>query len=176
MLRTGQVIVELMVAMGVLAVGLTGMMVLLSQAIGLNRTVADDFTGTYLAAEGIEIMKNFTGANFVHQLRSGGIQWREGFRDGSSYEVDYLDESLPEPRTLSSLTPLLYDPQTHTYGYDVGDPTPFTREVSVVFIDDDVMQVISEVTWTQRGGEKATSKLEDYFYNWVGATSSSTTP
>jgi len=168
-LVSGQVIVELMVAMGVLAVGLTGMMALLSQAIGLNRTVADDFTGTYLAAEGIELMKNFVGANFVRQLNGKNISWREGFKDGFSYEVDYLDDTLPAPLFSVSLQTLFYDSR-HMYSYDSSaTSTSFTREVSVSFIGDDEMKVISRVMWAQRGGETGESKLEDHFYNWVGA-------
>ncbi|MEK7182766.1 MAG: prepilin-type N-terminal cleavage/methylation domain-containing protein, partial [Patescibacteria group bacterium] len=56
--ETGQTLVELMIAMSVMSVGLLGVFAVLSQSLGLNRVVANQYVAANLAAEGIEVVKN----------------------------------------------------------------------------------------------------------------------
>jgi len=160
-----------MVAMSVLAVGLTGMMALLNQSIGLNREVANDFTGTYLAAEGIEVAKNLLQGNFIRQLRGDPVVWDEGFSDGV-YEIDYATQSLPSPLSpIATPQTLSYDPSTNLFSYFAGSgtqATSFTREVALTRMNADEIRVVARVAWRARGGGVAETVLEDHFYNWVG--------
>src|SRR3989344_7355701 len=73
MRRSGQALVEVMVAVSILTVGFLGIVGLLSRALALNRVVADNYTATYLAAEGIEITKNIVDGNVVQ-----GQPWNSG--------------------------------------------------------------------------------------------------
>src|SRR3989344_7063024 len=87
--RGGQLLVEAMVALGVITVGLLGMLELLSNSLSLNRVAADQYTGTYIASEGIEIIKNLIDKNVI-----AGAPWNTGFSNGF-YEADYTNVSLP---------------------------------------------------------------------------------
>ena len=62
-LTKGYVLVESVVAMTIVVVGLLGIFSLLSQSLSLNRVVGDRYVGTYLAAEGIEVVKNIIDNN-----------------------------------------------------------------------------------------------------------------
>lgn len=174
----GQIILEALVALSVLTFGLLGLMTLLSQSLGLTRQVSDTYTATYLAAEGIEIVKNLLDANIVQGKTEN--DWADGFKTQGflpeSYEVEYDDTSPGDFRKLQggNRTPqfLRFDPATRIYGYDAGGkPTPFTRAVSIFFPagsrggPDDEMIVNSVVRWTSRGRTSSVA-LEDHFYNW----------
>lgn len=157
-------LVEALVALSVLTMGFLGILTLLSRSTALTRVVSDNYTATYLAAEGIEIIKNLVDANVM----PGGGGWGDGFiQPSASYEVDYQDDN---PNNLEVFNPdnfLNLDLATHLYSYRAGgSPTPFKRQVTVSFPNADEMQVVSNVFWTGRGGSPSRVLVEDHFYNW----------
>lgn len=162
-LRKGQMLVEALVALSVLTVGFLGILTLLSRSTALTRVVSDNYTATYLAAEGIEIIKNLVDANVIQKKPS----WDDDFVS-EQYEVDYRDY---EPKKLELfISPgrfLNLDPVSHLYSYGPPDsPTPFKRIVTVTFPNADEMQVVSEVSWITRGDSLSKVRVEDHFYNW----------
>ena len=146
------------VAVAVLTVGFLGVITLLSRALSLNRVVSDNYTATYLAAEGIELAKNIIDGNAAQ----GG--WGSGANQGV-YEIDITSTAFATP---AEDHPLIFDPATRLYSYQNGNPTSFVRRVTVTPIDDGTaeIQVNSEVVWTTRGGGRSRVNLEDHFYNW----------
>ena len=160
----GQMLVEAMVAMGILTVAVFAIFSLLTRSTSLNRTISQQYVATYLAAEGIELAKNITDSN----LLSCGTPWNEGATDGT-WEISYLDDAF---RNVSG-RPLRIDPATGFYQYQTGDDSPFKRTVSIERIDadgdgnlDEQMRVTSTVTWRGRGGVASEVKLEDHFFKW----------
>lgn len=160
----GQLLIEAMIAVGVTTVGLLGVFSLLSQSMGLNKVAADQYTGAYLAAEGIEVVKNIIDTNAYQ----GGAAWNTGVGDGT-YAVQY------DTKTLSSSAvdvPLKFDPVTDTYNYNVGTDTNFKRAVKITSLRFDgfgrpsELEVDSVVTWNSRGGTHYSINLEDHFMNW----------
>lgn len=163
--RKGQMLVEALVALSVLTVGFLGILTLLSRSIALTRVVGDNYIATYLAAEGIEIIKNLVDANYIQRK-----SWGDGFDiSGQRYEVDYKDTN---PNSLTVFSEpgnfLNFNPATNFYSYDVGagSPSLFKRIVTVTFPNADEMQVVSEVSWITRGGGLSKVLVEDHFYNW----------
>jgi hypothetical protein len=152
----GQALVEAIIAIGVLLVGFMGVFTLLSQSLGLNRVVADNYTATYLAMEGIEIVKNLIDSNAI-----GARPWTSGLADGD-YEVQFDSTSLSasQNRTLS------FDPNQKLFGYNGSRPTAFTRTVTLAKVNANELRVTSNVAWTTRGGGSFNVNLEDHFYNW----------
>src|SRR5688572_13216996 len=103
MRRDGQTIVEAMVAVSLLVVGFLGMITLINRSIGLNRVVSDNYTATYLAAEGIEVVKNLLDRNFI-----AGSPWFTGFESCAApsmcnWEVQY-DTTWDAPRQPTNYT------------------------------------------------------------------------
>ncbi len=169
--RGGQTIVEAMVAVSLLVIGFLGMITLINRSIGLNRVVADNYTATYLAAEGIEVVKNMVDSNFLQNT------WFQHFDtmgcisiSGCSWEVQYDTSWEPghTPAQYSS-RPLYFNTTTGLYAYaPFGDRTSFTRRVVVTFRgpENNEMIVHSIVEWRTRGGSLSSLDLEDHFYNW----------
>lgn len=161
----GFLLVEAMVSMSVLMVGVLGIFALMSQSIKLTRMINDQYVATYLAAEGIEVVKNMIDSNVLTDV---GAWNANGFDASACYELDYGTDSLGSAWTAScdgnGATPLAFDGSL--YGYVGGDASGFMRTVQVSPIMDGAqvgVRVRSIVRWA--GGEQQFA-LEDTFYAW----------
>ena len=176
--HAGQIIVEAVVALSVLTFGFLGIMTLLSQSTSLSRTASDSYTATYLAAEGIEIVKNLLDANIIRGKTEN--DWADGFktrgRPAQAFEVQYDDTRPNDFREIYGNRQyrfLRFDPVNRVYSYDGGTETLFRRNVGIFFPGfadpsqvGDEMRVTSRVWWTGRGGSEHSVQLDDIFYNW----------
>ena len=157
--RAGQILIESIVALSVLIMGLLGLISLLSQSLGLNRVIADNYTGTYLAAEGIEVVKNIVDQNTLN-----GHAFDTGIASGD-YAVDFTTNSLSDTNWNR---PLKFDPNTNEYSYTGSKDSIFTRRVTVTLLGSPTaeIKVNSQVTWTTRGNGNFSINLEDHFMKW----------
>jgi len=62
--NSGQSLVEMLVAISVIVIALLGILVLVNRSLGINRVASEHYTATYLAAEGIELVKNLIDQKF----------------------------------------------------------------------------------------------------------------
>lgn len=157
--RRGQALIESIVAMSVLIIGFLAVLTLLNQSYGLNRSVADNLTATYLASEGVEMVKNIIDTN-----AKNGTTWNDV---GVTLPGDYI--LAPDGRSLVAGNPALYyDTTANTYTYDSFGTrrSPFSRWIHVEFPGPDELMVDVTVSWTGRGGVNEKTVLEDHFLNW----------
>lgn len=159
----GFLLVEAMVSMSVLMVGVLGIFALMSQSIKLTRTINDQYVATYLAAEGIEVVKNIFDSNALTDPGAWNIN---GFDADACYELDYQTESLSSASSAScsgsGAAQLLFDGTS--YGYEGGVESGFARTVQVSPVMDGAqigVRVRSAVRWAG-GGQSII--LEDAFY------------
>lgn len=163
--KRGQFLPELMVSMSVLIVGVFGIVTLFTRSLGLSRTVTNNYVATYLAGEGIEIVKGILDKNMLQE----NLWWADGFSNGE-YELDITSTNLgspivsPQPLRLQifSAPGVL---EGGVYSYSGGDPTPFMRKVRIALIGANEIQVNSIVQWTTRSIPFEIN-AEDHFYNW----------
>jgi hypothetical protein len=166
--ESGQILVETMVALTMVTIGLLGLLNLLSSSIGLNKVVSDQYVASYLAAEGIEIVKNIIDNNIAeNQAFNAGLAV-------GTYEVDYNSDQLISA-SPNSLKYLKFDGGNggsfkYTYnplGTDY-QTTNFTRMITTHqgALGSDELVVQSKVGWVTRGGGELDVVLEDHFYNW----------
>lgn len=161
----GYLLIEAMVAIGVLTTGVFSIFALMSHSIKLTRVINDQYVGTYLAAEGVEITKNILDANFI----ADPINWNTaGFDANRCYEIDITTTNLAGASTVgcpdASERPLAFDGTLYRYG--AGDVTFFTRTIHIEPIIDGGqigVRVVSTVKWAS--GNLSVS-LEDKFYGW----------
>ncbi len=160
----GQMLLEAMVAMGILTVAVFAIFSMLTRSTSLNRTISQQYVATYLAAEGLELAKNITDSN----LLACGTNWRTGATNGT-WEVDYTDSEF---RNVTG-RPLKINSSNGLYQYATGDDSIFKRTVDIRAIDADndgdleeEIRVISTVTWRSRGGVDNEVQLEDHFFKW----------
>lgn len=153
----GYILIEAIIAITIAVVGLLGIFSLLSRSLSLNRVVADRFVASYLAAEGIEIVKNFIDNNIL-----AGRPWNAGVANGT-YEVDYTDTALrPDGSRFISI-----NNETGAYGYSELVPTLMKRKITIGnSADGEKISVGSRVNWTTRGGGKFDINLEEHLFHW----------
>lgn len=145
-----------MIGISIVVVGLLGILAVSSRSISLNRVISDQFTANYLAAEGIEIVKNLIDANIIQ-----GKPWNQGFSTGS-FEADYKSLNLESSQNRQ----ILFDASNNFYNYQNGNPTNFVRTINIQLVSADEIKVNSVVKWTTRGGGQFEINLEDHFFNW----------
>ncbi|MDP3991571.1 MAG: prepilin-type N-terminal cleavage/methylation domain-containing protein [Candidatus Colwellbacteria bacterium] len=161
----GQTLVELMIAMSVMSIGFLAVFAVLSQTLGMNKITANQYTAAYLAAEGIEIVKNISDSNVV---KKG--PWNDGLPNGN-FGVQYDTGTLGAMNKdwANRKLPLNFNPDTGIYSYDVGTPTNFVRTITIDNITPNrpnEIRVNSEVRWRDRGGIELNINLEDHLFNW----------
>lgn len=163
--KSGELMLESMIAITVAIFGLLGLLSLLSQALGLTRVITDQYIGSYLASEGIEIVKNLIDNNVRRSL-----SWNQGFAEERCYEVDYLIfdiSAAPQvPCPDGSGTFLEFDEQEGVYSYSGTEQTRFQRTIHITPLGSDEIKVNSFVEWTTRGGGEFFVNAENHFYNW----------
>lgn len=137
-------------------IGLFGIFSLLSNSLSLNRVVSDRYIASFLAEEGIEVVKNIIDKNVIE-----GRAFNANLGSGS-YSVDYKSDSLLSLRSDS----LLFNKETGIYSYDRGEPTKMIREIKLDLVANYSLRVNSIVRYTTRGGGSFEVNLEDIFYDW----------
>lgn len=157
----GQLMLEAMIAVTIAVMGILGFLTLLSNSVGLNRVVTDQYIGNYLAAEGIEVVKNIIDNN-----GKAGRPWNDGLASGGCFEVDYKTLTMGSSVAGCTANPLKFDSTEGTYSYQSGTDTPFSRIITVnpLRLGNEV-DVNSKVSWKTRGGS-FTAVAEDHFFNW----------
>jgi Tfp pilus assembly protein PilV len=173
--RKGQSLVEALIAISVVMMGLMGALSLLSNSVGMSRTVSDNYLATYLASEGIEIVKNNLDHNYILMSKGAMISWNENVCNfaKSAYEVDYRTTDMDVARLAGgydsfSTIPLMLNTATNIFSYefDGTEKTNFYRTVKTNCLNSDEIEVKSYVRWKGRGGSDSEVVLEDKFYNW----------
>lgn len=174
--RTGQSLIEVMVAMSLLTVGFLGAVTLLSRSLALNRFTANNVTAIYLASEGIEIGKNMIDHDVFAQNAGQGAGWGSCLGElgtiADGFEADYETfDCKPVDGKVMGYGPsdyLQYHADTHLYDYDKngGTATIFTREIAMGSYGSGEITVSSTVFWSGLDGAPQSIILEDHFYDW----------
>ncbi len=170
--RGGNILIESIVSVSLILIGLLGVFGLISQSIRQNKEVSLRATASYLAAEGIEVMKNIVDTD----VEDEEVPWNATVGNSAfeTYEVEYDTDrtTLPELNLggASSTRTLVIGDDTRLFRYPRlgdGSPTPFTRTVTVLTDEGnpDEMRIVSTVEWTERG-ERKKVWLETVFTNW----------
>ena len=175
----GLTMIELVISLFVLTVAVIGVYNGFSIMVVATAQMSDRFTASYLAQEGIEVIRNIRDNNW---LKDPKTDWKTGLICGNppspcSWQADYTS-------TGAGLTPynssnyLNISPKGFYY-YDLSNPnkTKFTREITVTPIADVngetyILKVAVTVFWDEKATifnfEKKYGSIttEDYLYNW----------
>ena len=167
--ENGQIMIEAIVAISMVTIGLLGIITLLINSSRWNRDVSHELVATYLAAEGIEVMKNLIDASIASELRGDNMAtWNAGLPEGL-YGIQY-DAAFGSDGMLSQNfgdRKLLFDSGAGVYQYGSGETSPFSRVVEIIGPrgGSDTLLVSSTVFWD---GEESVESvhLEDVFTYW----------
>jgi hypothetical protein len=168
--RSGQSLVEALVALSILTVGFLGIITLLNKSLQLSKTTSDDTQATYLAAEGIEVAKSLIDHDVYEGIFQGSDEWGACFPlpGVHYYELDYATTNCAS--LISSAnpmnSPLYFHPATDLFSYSSagGTKSAFTRDIKITNNGEEI-DVQSIVHWSD-GLASNDIVLEDQFYNW----------
>lgn len=172
--RSGQSLLEVMVALSVLTVGFLGILSLISQSIFISKTVSTQSTATYLAAEGIEIAKNLIDHDVYAHIAGFGTGWGTCFGLGATtkeVEFDYTTTDCLSIKPYSQNDFLYFSPSTGIYSYNsLGDAvkTIYTRDIKITNTSLNPPEItVESIVYWNAGAVTQDVDLVDNFYNWV---------
>lgn len=151
----GFTLVETLVAVAVLLIAIAAPLTLIQRSLSSSANTKDNLTAANLARDALEYVKNVRDTNLVNEVEL----WTTGLEPciGQTCTVDTTRSVADIGDALDTVSaggsdPLRYDTATRRYGYDTGDETPYTREVTITeIVPDSEYRVEVEVTWSNRG-------------------------
>lgn len=169
--KNGFTLMEVMIAITVLLVGVTGLTAL-THYVATNVNVSvNQLIAANLAQEGVEAIRN----RREHLKDDKWAGWYGASGVGDEYRVE-IDMSAPydspftiEPRASKlpeNFFPLYYDSSSGAYNHiGVGEKTIFNRKITVNTLSSTEKQVITEVWWTERGQTRS-FLIENRLHFW----------
>jgi len=156
-------LIEVLAAIFLITVGVMGALIVINQTTVFTQVTSSRLVASYLAQEGIEIVKNIRDTNFL-KIHKGeeGINWDDNIlccpTSPCQCEADYDDSAL-----VSADRYLKFD--GGFYNYDSGTDTVFKRKITIT-PDTDILKVLVEVSWTERGRAHQVTAQEN-LYLWL---------
>ncbi len=160
-------VLEVILAITVLTIAVSGSFILISQTIGSVSVIQSRLIASYLVQEGLELARNIRDSNWLNPDKV----WDESLGAGD-YEGDFLTTFLPSSLLCSPdceyehLSFLNID-ENGFYSYSFGDPTIFKRKITISKEPEepDRLKVSVEVLWKGRG-QPYSLAAQEYLYNW----------
>ena len=158
--QRGFTLVEVLVALVLLSTALVPVFMLASDSIRLTERIKNSLISANLAQEGVEIVRALRDANWFN-----GVAFQTGLDGCTEGCVVQYDSTALNTDILPS-APLLYDVSTGLYQYSTGEPSLFSRKITITIISPEQMKVESEINWNDRSIAK-TMKLEYFLFDWA---------
>lgn len=162
--KEGFTLIETLVAITVLLLALGGPLTIAARSYFAARFSKDTVTATYLAQEGIELVRHIRSTN---QL--SGANWMTDLTNCMDGGTCYIGPYASNPKGLScsgSCPTLLFNPNSFKYQYSNGDPSKFTRTIAITEIESGTeVEVTSKVTWSN-GRVNRQVELKENLLNW----------
>lgn len=162
--RRGFTIIELVIAIFLLTVGTGAAVAVIQSTTGFSAVASSQLTASYLAQEGIEIIRNQRDSNWLAQTGNPGLAWDNGISAANDYRLDYKSRAFPDVGcSLGAGNFLKYDGSF--YNCSTGAETRFKRKITVTKPQADEMIVSVEVAWSERGRDHlvvAQTKLKNW--------------
>ena len=172
-MNQGFTIIEVLFAIFVLTVGAVGAFALTSQVISTSSAPSSQLVASYLAQEGIEVIRNIRDSNLLAIHKGGAILWTDQLLNVSceqtagsdkyyEYEIDHASSS-----NLDCYASTLLKRDSSGYSYGASIDTVFTRKVTVDpdETDPNILVITAEVFW-QEESEIESVTVSNNLYNW----------
>ena len=179
----GFTLVEMLVAVSIFSLSVLALLSVLSQGISDTNYTKKKVIAAYLAAEGIEYMRNLRDTyalfsssaqdgwnDFNVKLLSSACAGANGCYFNPS-SLDFSSQDMPiTSLAMAACTPdcpaLLYDEATGRYGYDSGADSGYVRKIQITRTNADETKVSTTVFWQQNSGTYQITFTETLF-NWM---------
>ena len=164
-------LVEALVALSILIVGIISGFILVTKALYNVTIIQDRLTASFLAQEGIELVRQIKDTNYLKTLSGTSTDWDNNLKtDG-----DYLISADINAETVILLPwqdkSLYYHPSFGLYNYDnTGDATPtvFKRKINIIHVSSDEIRVQIIMDWQSKNIKFTRGIIaEDHLFNWL---------
>lgn len=156
----GLTLIELMIAVFVIAVGTVGAFTVLQKVIVSATLSSSRLVASYLAQEGIEIIRNIRDTNWVLVTPP----WDDDISTNPSNYLDYRSSTLPDDANCDGKDYLKYDDIDGYYKCSLNGGK-FKRTITVDKSEVDKMEVTVRVEWSEYGGAHSIT-VQENLYNW----------
>lgn len=162
--KNGFTIIELMVTIFIMTVGLAGISNLIQQTTSFVFVSSSKLTASYLAQEGIEIVRNIGDTNLIERE-----DYAQGL-DSGNWEADYTSQSLTDTYDGDNLN---IDVNSF-YSYSSGTQTKFKRKITITPTTEplpptsngwDYLKISVQVSWQEKGKPYEVT-AEERLYGW----------
>lgn len=162
----GFTLIETLVAIVVIGIGFVGALTLITSTISFMSLGSSRLIASYLAQEGVEIVRNIRDSNWLEVPEP---TWDQGLNYANEdFLADFNDSALISD---NGTTHLKID-SNGFYNYDSGTETIFTRKITIdrdsncdELLNGGCIKVAVVVNWQQKGKDYSVSAKE-YLYNW----------
>ena len=144
--------------------GVLGIFGLITRTVTFDSSVNSQLVASYLAQEGLELVRNIRDTNFLKIHKGAGGQWNDGLTSCVvGCGADYNDTALGNfQNTFLKLN-------NGFYTYDAGTDTIFTRKITIDFATTDLLKVTVDVSWQDKGNTRHVLGATE-LYNWLTPT------
>lgn len=165
-LSKGFTIIEVIIAIFILSTAVVGIYSAFSMVTILTASTASNLSATYLAQEGIEIIRNIRDTNWLEMdnpPEGASPAWNDGLTScglsSGGCEADYTTPGSGSSLLAAYSGSFLYeDLESHFYNNKEGTPTKFKRKIIINCLPsndcDDranyIMKVIVQVSWAEK--------------------------
>ena len=162
-MQRGFTLVEVLVSAFIITLGAGGAMALIQQTLSFTSNAALQLEASYLAQEGMEIVRNIRDANLLSLHKGNGGIWTDGLTGcETGCQVDYTQNSL------STYQDTFLQFSSGLYSYTASTDSIFKRKITVILTGGDALEVLVEVLWEERG-RSHTVRAATELYNWLPA-------
>lgn len=172
--NSGFTIVETLVSLSIFAVSVIGLITVSARGISDSSMAKNRLTATYLAQEGLELMRNKRDTAIIADSANGWVNFQSSTQDCAPLQggcdVDPINEAIYKCNTGSCI--IQADSVTGYYGHGStnGANSIFKRVITLQEPTEwgsnpDEYQMTVTVTWTQ-GVSTQSIKLVENIYNW----------
>ena len=155
-------LIEVLAAIFLITVGIAAALIVINQTTIFTQVTSSRLVASYLAQEGIEIVKNIRDTNFlkIHKGIIAEEHWIDGLTGcEGGCEADYDDSGLVSADRYLKINGGFYN-------YDSGIETAFKRKITITPDGSDILKVLVEVSWTERGRAHQVTAQEN-LYLWL---------
>ena len=162
--NAGFTVIEVIVAVFILSVTLSG----ISAALVSNNNLAVSVTNNYIASglvqEGVEVVRSLRDRDYeASPARTFGSFGSDGVVNDGIYRVQF-DSAFLLPNPPDDYLKL--DSTSGIYSYDGGENSIFKRTVAITTVVPNVeKRVVVTVSWNERSISKSVS-AEEHLFNW----------
>ena len=164
-------LVEALVALSILIVGIISGFILVTKALYNVTIIQDRLTASFLAQEGIELVRQIRDTNYLKTLGGASTDWDDNLKTDGDYLIaaDIYTGTVILPLPPWQDKSLYYHPSSGLYNYDnTGDATPtvFKRKMNITHVSSDEIRVQSIMNWKSRNINFSFT-VEDHLFNWL---------